>query len=123
MEETKKSVFYTEDSEHIYSYFKFCLKREGYEVLHTDNFEDAEKIISEKKFDVYLLDGTILAKKGGSTSPMNGLKLYKKITEKYGKDQKVVFISGDEKLKKICDEIKIPFLRKPVEWEQLKEYL
>ena len=111
-------VLVIDDEKELLELISFYLKMNKYDVLSASNAEDALALVSD---EVKLIVSDICMPK------VNGLELYKKITDKLGYAPKVLFLSGfsDEAEEKVAalGIPDIPILSKPIDFNKLINYI
>lgn len=111
-------VLVIDDEKELLELISFYLKMNKYDVLSASTAEEALEQVSD---EVKLIVSDICMPK------VNGLELYKKISEKLGYSPKVLFLSGfsDEAEEKVAalGIPDIPVLSKPIDFNKLINYI
>jgi DNA-binding response OmpR family regulator len=106
-------ILLLEDDYELAETIKELLKEENYEVIQTENGYDAEELMIEEEFDLYILDINV---KG-----WNGLKLAKYIREE-DDDTPIIFITAIKDINTIKEAYKLgicDYIKKPFDPEEL----
>jgi len=110
-----KNVLIVDDQEDIRLLLEGILEDEGYSTLQAESSQDAEKLISENKVDMIILDIWL------EGSDLDGIELLKKLV-KTNPDVPVVMISGHGSIETAVSTIQIgayDFIEKPFEADKL----
>ncbi len=105
-----KIALHVEDNLNFQALVEVYLKDAGFDVVQTDNFEDAEAHIRRQPFDVYVLDGQFPLRQGSQDQDGSGIELYDKIREMRS-PVNCIILSGSD-LRRECDERGIRFMYK-----------
>ncbi|MCX6815595.1 MAG: hypothetical protein NT120_01965 [Candidatus Aenigmarchaeota archaeon] len=106
----EKNALYVEDEPALIRSMTIFIKEAGYDVLHTDNLEDATAYVKDRKFNLYVVDGTFCRSKSDRSLVRGAaLELYD-IMENHADN--FVVVSGDFNLERECKARGIRFLLK-----------
>jgi len=112
----KRKILVADDEKLVRDYFRYFLKKEGYEVYEAENGEFAMELIRNYEIDLVVADYKMPKK--------NGLELLKELRK--GKNFiPVIVISayGTEELIKEVEKLNGIFIPKPVEFSKLKSLI
>ncbi|MHA1131640.1 MAG: response regulator [Candidatus Helarchaeota archaeon] len=110
-------ILVVDDEESICEVLKWILEKEGYQVITSNEFENAEEIIRTRDFDIFLID---LVLPGG-----RGIDLIKLIKD-LKKKGSVIIITGYPNIPTLVDSIRLDtydYIKKPFSQEELKEII
>lgn len=105
-----KTALHVEDSPSVQALVEVYLTDAGFDVVQTDNFEDAEAHIRRQSFDVYVFDGQFPLRRGSQDQDGSGIELYDKVREMRS-PVNCIILSGSD-LRQECDKRGIEFMYK-----------